>query len=56
MPKGTFDFLWRGTTEPDMTLNDLVKEFNLEVKAGAGFLDREVAGGYVSDLLSDVLA
>lgn len=39
-----------------MKLNDLVKEFDLEVKAGSGNLDTEVAGGYVSDLLSDVLA
>ncbi len=39
-----------------MKLNALVTEFGLEVKAGAGSLDREVAGGYVSDLLSDVLA
>ncbi len=39
-----------------MKLSDLVKEFNLDVKAGAGNLDTEVAGGYVSDLLSDVLA
>jgi hypothetical protein len=37
-------------------LNEVVKEFGLEVKTGAGKLDREVAGGYVSDLLSDVLA
>jgi hypothetical protein len=39
-----------------MNLQDLVKEFNLEVKTGAGHLDGEVTGGYVSDLLSDVLA
>jgi serine kinase of HPr protein (carbohydrate metabolism regulator) len=39
-----------------MTLNDFVREFDLKVKAGAGRLDREVTGGYVSDLLSDVLA
>jgi hypothetical protein len=39
-----------------MNLNDLVKEFDLEVKTGANHLDREVTGGYVSDLLSDVLA
>lgn len=39
-----------------MKLNDVVKEFGLEVKTGADKLDREVAGGYVSDLLSDVLA
>jgi predicted transcriptional regulator len=39
-----------------MTLSDLVKEFDLEVKTGAKNLDREVSSGYVSDLLSDVLA
>jgi len=39
-----------------MKLNDLVKEFGLEVKAAAGNLGREVTAGYVSDLLSDVLA
>jgi len=39
-----------------MNLKDLVKEFNLEVKTGTAHLDGEVTGGYVSDLLSDVLA
>jgi hypothetical protein len=39
-----------------MKLNDVVKEFGLEVKSGDGLLDAEVTGGYVSDLLSDVLA
>jgi hypothetical protein len=39
-----------------MKLNNLVKEFGLEVKTGAAQLDAEVTGGYVSDLLSDVLA
>jgi hypothetical protein len=39
-----------------MNLNDVVKEFGLEVKAGFAHLEREVKGGYVSDLLSDVLA
>ncbi len=39
-----------------MKLKDLVREFGLEVKAGAGLLDRHVTGGYASDLLSDVLA
>ena len=39
-----------------MNLSDLVKEFGLDVKACSGHLDREVTGGYVSDLLSDVLA
>ena len=39
-----------------MNLNALAKEFGLTVKAGAGSLEREVTGGYASDLLSDVLA
>jgi hypothetical protein len=39
-----------------MKLSDLVKEFGLEVKTGSGHLDREATSGYVSDLLSDVLA
>ncbi len=39
-----------------MKLSDLVKDFGLTVKASAGSLDREVTGGYASDLLSDVLA
>jgi hypothetical protein len=39
-----------------MTLNDLVKEFGLEVKAASKNLDRKVKSGYVSDLLSDVMA
>ncbi len=39
-----------------MKLSELVKQFGLEVKAGSRGLDREVTGGYVSDLLSDVLA
>ncbi len=39
-----------------MNLKDIVKEFGLEVKSASGHLDREVTGGYVSDLLSDVLA
>jgi hypothetical protein len=39
-----------------MKLSEIVKEFGLDVKAGAGSLDREVTGGYASDLLSDVLA
>jgi len=39
-----------------MNLSALVQEFGLEVKTGANHLDREVSSGYVSDLLSDVLA
>ena len=39
-----------------MNLNALVTEFGLAVKAASASLDREVTGGYASDLLSDVLA
>ncbi len=39
-----------------MKLSALAKEFGLAVKAGSGHLEKEVVGGYVSDLLSDVLA
>ena len=39
-----------------MKLNDLIKEFGFEVKTRSEHLDTEVTGGYVSDLLSDVLA
>ncbi len=39
-----------------MTLGEVVKALGLEVKVGQGLMDREVLGGYVSDLLSDVIA
>lgn len=39
-----------------MKLRELVKKFNLEVKCAANRLEREIEGGYVSDLLSDVIA
>lgn len=39
-----------------MKLKDLVRQFDLEVKTGSDSLDRDVRGGYASDLLSDVLA
>ena len=39
-----------------MKLTDLIQEFDLVVKTGAGHLDRDVRVGYASDLLSDVLA
>lgn len=39
-----------------MTLREIVGKLQLTVKAGAGLLDREVKGGYVSDLMSDVMA
>ena len=38
-----------------MTLKDIVDELQLEVRSGADRLDNEITGGYVSDLLSDVL-
>jgi hypothetical protein len=37
-------------------LNKLVEKLNLEVRSAKGSLDRELTGGYASDLLSDVLA
>jgi predicted transcriptional regulator len=38
-----------------MKVSDLVKKFELEVFSGTEGLENEVAGGYVSDLLSDVM-
>ena len=38
-----------------MKVSDLVNTFNLEVFSGAKGLDNEISGGYVSDLLSDVM-
>ncbi len=39
-----------------MKIRDIVKELDLQVLSGKAFLDREITGGYASDLLSDVLA
>jgi len=39
-----------------MRLSDIVKACDLQVICGDMLLDREVSGGYVSDLLSDVMA
>lgn len=39
-----------------MELREIVEKLDLKVRCGAGKLDREVSGGYVSDLLSDVIA
>ncbi|MDD3472178.1 MAG: DRTGG domain-containing protein [Syntrophaceae bacterium] len=39
-----------------MKLNEIVELLNLEVKTCQSGLDREVKGGYASDLLSDVIA
>jgi predicted transcriptional regulator len=38
-----------------MTIRQLVKEMDLQVFSGENGLDREIEGGYVSDLLSDVM-
>ena len=39
-----------------MKLEDLVTETGMKVETGQEKLDREVNGGYASDLLSDVMA
>jgi len=39
-----------------MNLKEIVDALHLEVKSGADRLDTAITGGYVSDLLSDVLA
>lgn len=38
-----------------MKVKDIVNKLNLEVCCGAEGLDKEVEGGYASDLLSDVM-
>ena len=39
-----------------MTLGDIIEALALEVRVGSDQMDRVVEGGYVSDLLSDVIA
>ena len=39
-----------------MKLHQIVEELGLEVKSKVSNLDKEVSGGYASDLLSDVIA
>lgn len=39
-----------------MTLGEVVKALNLEVRSGDSEMGRVIHGGYVSDLLSDVIA
>ncbi len=39
-----------------MKLTELIQKLNLTVRSTKGNLEREVTGGYASDLLSDVLA
>lgn len=38
-----------------MKLQKIAKELDLHVRSGAGHMDKEVARGYASDLLSDVM-
>ena len=38
-----------------MKVSDLVNNFELKVFSGSEGLDKEISGGYVSDLLSDVM-
>lgn len=38
-----------------MTVREIAEKLDLNVYSGEGGLDREVTGGYVSDLLSDVM-
>jgi predicted transcriptional regulator len=38
-----------------MTVNELVEKFGLKVFSGKAGLNNEISGGYVSDLLSDVM-
>jgi len=39
-----------------MKLDALVRELDLKVSCAEGYLGKEVRGGYVGDLLSDVMA
>ncbi|KPL25426.1 MAG: serine kinase [Phycisphaerae bacterium SM1_79] len=39
-----------------MKLIELIQELSLDVRSAKGSLQREVTGGYASDLLSDVIA
>ncbi|MBU1902402.1 MAG: serine kinase [Proteobacteria bacterium] len=39
-----------------MNLKEIVEKLQLSVRTGAGLLDKEVSRGYVSDLMSDVIA
>jgi serine kinase of HPr protein (carbohydrate metabolism regulator) len=42
--------------EQAVKLTELVNKLNLSVRSAKGNLEREITGGYASDLLSDVLA
>lgn len=38
-----------------MTVKELAEKLNLTIYCGKGGLDKEISGGYTSDLLSDVM-
>ena len=38
-----------------MKVSNIIEKFNLKVFSGSNGIDREVNGGYTSDLLSDVI-
>jgi hypothetical protein len=42
--------------EPRVKLTELIQKLNLDVRSAKANLEREVTGGYASDLLSDVIA
>ena len=42
--------------EEKIKLSKVIEQFNLKIECGEQFLDKEIKGGYVSDLLSDVIA
>jgi hypothetical protein len=42
--------------ESRVKLTELIEKLNLDVRSAKANLEREVTGGYASDLLSDVLA
>jgi hypothetical protein len=46
----------RGKGKSNMTVNDLVQRFDLQVVAGAKGLERRVRDGYCGDLLSEIMA
>ena len=48
--------MFRPKTVPKVRLTEIVKNLNFDVRSAQGDLDREVTGGYASDLLSDVIA
>jgi hypothetical protein len=39
-----------------MKLTELIQKLNLSIRSAKGDLERQVTGGYASDLLSDVIA